>query len=63
MALLDSANYGIIGAWGNRRLGTATDDWMMDYRGLIDELRVYDKALTKAEVKRLYDAEVAKINP
>jgi hypothetical protein len=32
-------NKGIIGAWANRRLGTAEDDWMKDYHGQIDELR------------------------
>jgi hypothetical protein len=58
-----TGNKGIIGAWANKRLGTATDDWMKDYLGLIDELRVYDKALTDAEVAALYEAEVTQLNP
>jgi hypothetical protein len=31
------------------------------FLGNMDELRVYDKALTAAEVKALYDAEVTQI--
>ena len=60
--LLTSGNKGIIGSWANKRFGTATDDWMKDYLGMIDELRVYDKALTDAEVAALYEAEVTQIN-
>ena len=63
LMLNESGNKGIIGAWANRRLGTATDDWMMDYYGLIDELRVYDKALNDTEVATLYEAEVTQLNP
>lgn len=63
MALNASGNKGIIGSWANKRFGTATDDWMKDYLGMIDELRVYDKALTATEVKSLYDAEVTQLNP
>ena len=57
-----SGNKGIIGGWANKRFGTATDDWMGDYLGMLDELRVYDKALTDAEVAALYEAEVTQIN-
>lgn len=57
-----SANKGIIGAWANRRLGTAEDTWMKDYLGLLDELRFYDKALTDAEILALYQAEVTQLN-
>lgn len=52
----------IIGAWPKLAAGTATDSWMVYYPGLIDELRIYNKALTNAEVKALYDAEVTVIN-
>jgi hypothetical protein len=62
LALNPSANKGIIGSWANKRFGTATDEWMMDYLGLIDELRVYDKALTATEVMDLYTAEVTQLN-
>jgi hypothetical protein len=61
-ALNPSNNKGIIGAWANRRLGTAEDEWMKDYLGSLDELRVYDKALTAAEVLSLYEAEVSQLN-
>ena len=37
-------------------------DWMKYYPGMLDELRIYDKALTDAEVKALYDAEITVIN-
>lgn len=52
----------IIGAWPKLAAGTATDSWMIYYPGMIDELRIYNKALTDTEVKALYDAEVTMIN-
>ncbi|MCE5330746.1 MAG: LamG domain-containing protein [Bacteroidales bacterium] len=51
-----------IGAWPKLAAGTATDSWMVYYPGLIDEIRIYNKALTDAEVKALYDAEITVIN-
>jgi hypothetical protein len=51
-----------IGAWRPKTEGVATDAWMGWYMGNLDELRVYDKALTSEEVKNLYDAEVTQIN-
>lgn len=51
-----------IGAWYKLAAGTATDSWMVYYPGLVDELRIYNKALTDAEVKALYDAEITVIN-
>ena len=51
-----------IGAWPKLAAGTATDSWMVYYPGLLDELRIYNKALTDTEVKSLYDAEVSVIN-
>jgi hypothetical protein len=62
LALLEANNRGIIGSWANRRFGTAEDVWMKDYLGQIDELRVYDKALTDQEVSALYEAEVTQLN-
>jgi hypothetical protein len=50
-----------IGAWRPKSEGTATDAWMGWFLGNLDELRVYDKALTAAEVKNLYDAEVTQL--
>jgi hypothetical protein len=51
----------LIGAWAQQLDGTQ-QDWMKFYPGLLDELRIYNKALTDAEVKALYDAEVTVIN-
>jgi len=51
-----------IGAWRPKSEGTATDAWMGWFLGNLDELRVYDKALTATEVKDLYDAEVTQLN-
>jgi len=51
-----------IGAWGKLALGTATDSWMVYFPGMIDEIRVYNKALSDTEVKALYEAEISVIN-
>jgi hypothetical protein len=51
-----------IGAWRPKTEGTAEDAWMGWFLGNLDELRVYDKALTAAEVKALFDAEVTQID-
>ncbi len=51
-----------IGAWRPKSEGTATDAWMGWFKGNLDELRVYDKALSDTEVKSLFDAEVTKLN-
>lgn len=50
-----------IGAWRPKTDTQATDEWMGWFMGNIDELRVYDKALSATEVKTLYDAEVSQI--
>jgi len=50
-----------IGAWRPKTEGTATDAWMGWFKGNLDELRVYDKALSATEAKSLYDAEVSQI--
>lgn len=50
-----------IGSWRPKSEGDATDAWMGWFLGNLDELRVYDKALTATETKALYDAEVSQI--
>ena len=50
------------GAWAQQIAGTP-ESWMSYYKGIVDEFRVFNKALTAAEVKSLYDAEVTMINP
>ena len=52
-----------IGAWRPKTEGTATDAWMGWFKGNLDELRVYDKALSDAEALALFDAEVTQLNP
>jgi hypothetical protein len=47
-----------IGAWRPKTENAATDAWMGWFLGNLDELRVYDRALTATETKALYDAEV-----
>jgi hypothetical protein len=47
-----------IGAWRPKTENAATDAWMGWYLGNLDELRVYDKARTAAEIKSLDDAEI-----
>jgi hypothetical protein len=50
-----------IGAWRPKSEGTATDTWMGWFLGNLDELRVYNKALTTAEALALYQAEVTQV--
>ena len=51
----------IIGGWYNNIPGkqVSTDTWTIPFTGKIDELRVYDKALTIAELTALYKLEMA----
>jgi hypothetical protein len=51
----------LIGAWAQQVAGSG-DGWMKYFPGMIDELRIYDKALTDIEIKALYDAEITVIN-
>ena len=51
-----------IGAWRPKSEGDATDAWMGWYKGNLDELRVYDKALSAAEIQALFEAEVTQIS-
>ncbi|MHB9143648.1 MAG: LamG domain-containing protein [Paludibacter sp.] len=51
-----------IGAWAKLATGTATDSWMVYYPGMIDEIRIYNRALTATEVTDLYNAEITVVN-
>ncbi len=53
----------VIGAWMPKLLDGATDEWMgwLD-EGAIDELRLYNRALTAAEASELYKQEISIIN-
>ena len=50
-----------IGAWPQQIANTA-DSWMRYFPGMMDELRIYNKALSADEMKALYDAEVTQVN-
>lgn len=62
LPLRDTNNKGMIGYWAIKAFYGGTDDWQGYYYGNLDELRIYDKALSAIEVKALYDAEVTVIN-
>lgn len=49
------------GAWTQQVAGNP-DGWMTYYKGMVDEFRIYKKALTAAEILALYQAEVTQIN-
>ncbi|HUW92053.1 MAG TPA: LamG-like jellyroll fold domain-containing protein [Bacteroidales bacterium] len=51
-----------IGAWRPKSEGTAEDAWMGWFKGNLDELRVYDKALSTTEVEALFEAEVTQLD-
>jgi hypothetical protein len=36
---------------------------MTYFQGMVDEFRVYNKALSAAEITALYEAEITQINP
>jgi hypothetical protein len=50
------------GAWAQQIAGTP-EGWMTYYQGMVDEFRIYNKALSQAEITALYEAEVTQINP
>jgi len=52
----------VFGGWLPKIQAGATDTWMGWFLGTLDELRIYDRALTATEVKALYDAEVTQLN-
>jgi hypothetical protein len=49
------------GAWPQQIAG-APETWMTYFKGMVDEYRIYKKALSATEIKDLYDAEVTWIN-
>jgi hypothetical protein len=50
------------GTWTQQIAGTP-ESWMTYYQGMIDEFRIYNKALSADEIADLYEAEVTQINP
>ncbi len=57
-----NVDYMVIGGWLTKVLDNATDAWMGSFKGSLDELRVYNAALSATNVKSLYDAEVTQLN-
>jgi hypothetical protein len=53
--VLDAPTMPIIGAFGN--FATTSDTWNTPMTGNVDEIRVYKKALTLAEIGALYELE------
>ena len=49
------------GAWPQQVQGVP-ENWMGYFRGMVDEFRVYNKALSAEEIMDLYEAEVSQIN-
>ena len=47
-----------IGGWASKIEGKAADEWLNYFPGAIDELRVFNKALSEAEVLSLYKEEL-----
>jgi hypothetical protein len=48
----------VIGAWGTNVSGTP-DSWQVPMTGLLDEIRVYNKALSDGDISALYQLESA----
>lgn len=48
------------GAW-QQQLAGVPDPWMSYYDGLIDEFRIYNKALSEVELFNLYEAELSQV--
>lgn len=59
----NAASQLVFGGWLPKIQKGATDTWMGWFTGTMDELRIYDRALTPVEAKALYDAEVTQLNP
>jgi hypothetical protein len=55
--VFDAPSFVYIGAFGN--VATTTDTWNKPMNGSVDEIRVYNKALTAAEIDALYQLEKA----
>ncbi len=61
VASTDVQNF-YLGVWKQVAAGEETDAWRTNYTGKLDELRIYNKALTEEEIDTLYKAEVSLMN-
>jgi len=48
-----------VGGWASRIDGKSSADWQTYFAGSLDEIRIYDKALSESEVLALYKEELA----
>lgn len=55
--VFDTPSYPVIGGFGN--VDTSTDNWNKPMTGKIDEIRVWKKALSLADINSLYELEKA----
>lgn len=62
MSLPADANKLYVGAWWKLLEGQTADDWAQYFVGTLDEVRIYDRGLTDAEVAALFAAEVTQLN-
>ena len=46
----------IFGTW-KQKIGATGDPWMQNFKGALDEFRIYNKALTDLEISALYQLE------
>jgi hypothetical protein len=49
----------VLGAWGTNLPGATADSWQVPMTGLMDEVRVYSKALSAGDINSLYQLEDA----
>ena len=56
---LSKSSYMVLGGW-NAQVGAAgpTDDWVKSFTGNMDQFRMYNKVLTDAEVKTLFNSKL-----
>ena len=53
----DAMNALYVGGWASRIDGKANEGWMTYFNGSIDEVRIYNRALTDQEVGKLWQEE------
>jgi hypothetical protein len=49
----------IIGAWGTNVSGGTAEAWQVPMTGMVDEIRVFNKALSDGDINSLYQLELA----
>jgi hypothetical protein len=60
ITLMNDGNKIFFGAWP-QQIAATPESWMTYFRGLVDEFRIYNKALSEDEIMDLYEAEVTQI--